>query len=74
LAFPVTCHLSPVTPFGWRLAGLDFFGTPRSIDQKRGSDQVQSADERQHAQINSESIREWIAQKGDPDQVISSHR
>jgi hypothetical protein len=37
--FRVTRLASPVTPFSWRLAGLDFFGTPGSIDQISRSDQ-----------------------------------
>jgi hypothetical protein len=41
--FPVTSHLSRVTPSGRRLAGLDFFGTPRSIDQIRDPDQAISS-------------------------------
>ena len=42
-SFRVTRPASLDTPLGWRLAGLDFFGTPRSIDHKGDPDQGQSA-------------------------------
>ena len=38
--FRVTRLASLVTPSGWRLAGLDFFGTPGSIDQISDPDQA----------------------------------
>ena len=39
LPFPVTCHLSRVTPLDRRLEDVALFNTPRSIDQIADPDQ-----------------------------------